>query len=107
MCFIYRSEEDEGFPAVAVERLLLERIWEQEPTPPGESPVSFLPLCIIANLFLFTDLTVVRGIYYVFKPFGVKCSMFSSTKTKLMIKVLSGKFTSLFKLTTYIFLTLF
>lgn len=63
---MYRSEEDEGFPAVAVERLLLERIWEQEPTPPGESPVSFLPLCIIANLFLFTDLTVVRGIYYVF-----------------------------------------
>lgn len=37
MCLIYRSEEDEEFPAVAVERLLLERIWEQEPTPPGKS----------------------------------------------------------------------
>uniref|UniRef100_A0A8C1S6Y8 Phosphoinositide-3-kinase, regulatory subunit 2 (beta) n=1 Tax=Cyprinus carpio TaxID=7962 RepID=A0A8C1S6Y8_CYPCA len=32
------SEEDEGFPAVAVERLLLERIWEQEPTPPALPP---------------------------------------------------------------------
>lgn len=41
MCLIYRSEEDEGFPAVAVERLLLERIWEQEPTPPGESLAIF------------------------------------------------------------------
>lgn len=41
MCLIYRSEEDEGFPAVAVERLLLEKIWEQEPTPPGELPAIF------------------------------------------------------------------
>lgn len=41
MCLIYRSEEDEGFPADAVERLLLERIWEQEPTPPGESLAIF------------------------------------------------------------------
>uniref|UniRef100_A0A672QL23 Phosphatidylinositol 3-kinase regulatory subunit gamma-like n=1 Tax=Sinocyclocheilus grahami TaxID=75366 RepID=A0A672QL23_SINGR len=32
------SEEDEGFPAIAVERLLLERIWEQEPTPPALPP---------------------------------------------------------------------
>ncbi|KAF4117227.1 phosphatidylinositol 3-kinase regulatory subunit beta [Onychostoma macrolepis] len=32
------SEEDEGFPAVAVERLLLESIWEQEPTPPALPP---------------------------------------------------------------------
>ncbi|XP_067309870.1 phosphatidylinositol 3-kinase regulatory subunit beta [Pseudorasbora parva] len=32
------SGEDEGFPAVAVERLLLERIWEQEPTPPALPP---------------------------------------------------------------------
>ncbi|XP_051553124.1 phosphatidylinositol 3-kinase regulatory subunit gamma-like isoform X2 [Myxocyprinus asiaticus] len=31
-------EEDEGFPAVAIERLLLERIWEQEPTPPALPP---------------------------------------------------------------------
>ncbi|XP_077084004.1 phosphatidylinositol 3-kinase regulatory subunit beta [Siphateles boraxobius] len=32
------SEEDEGFPAVAFERLILERIWEQEPTPPALPP---------------------------------------------------------------------
>lgn len=32
------SEEDEEFPAVVVERLLLERIWEQEPTPPALPP---------------------------------------------------------------------
>lgn len=32
------SEEDEAFPAAAVERLLLERIWEQEPTPPALPP---------------------------------------------------------------------
>uniref|UniRef100_A0A673N4H8 Phosphatidylinositol 3-kinase regulatory subunit gamma-like n=1 Tax=Sinocyclocheilus rhinocerous TaxID=307959 RepID=A0A673N4H8_9TELE len=32
------SEEDEGFPVIAVERLLLERIWEQEPTPPALPP---------------------------------------------------------------------
>uniref|UniRef100_A0A8C2HXD9 Phosphoinositide-3-kinase, regulatory subunit 2 (beta) n=1 Tax=Cyprinus carpio TaxID=7962 RepID=A0A8C2HXD9_CYPCA len=32
------SEEDEGFPAAAVERLLLGRIWEQEPTPPALPP---------------------------------------------------------------------
>ncbi|XP_030628975.1 phosphatidylinositol 3-kinase regulatory subunit beta [Chanos chanos] len=31
-------ELDEDFPAVAVERLLLERIWEQEPTPPALPP---------------------------------------------------------------------
>lgn len=41
MRLIFRSEEDEGFPAVAVERLLLERIWEQEPTPPGELPIVY------------------------------------------------------------------
>ncbi|XP_055058179.1 phosphatidylinositol 3-kinase regulatory subunit beta [Misgurnus anguillicaudatus] len=32
------SEEDEEFPAVVVEKLLLERIWEQEPTPPALPP---------------------------------------------------------------------
>ncbi|XP_056599491.1 phosphatidylinositol 3-kinase regulatory subunit beta [Triplophysa dalaica] len=32
------SEEHEEFPAVVVERLLLERIWEQEPTPPALPP---------------------------------------------------------------------
>lgn len=32
------SEEDEEFPAVVIEKLLLERIWEQEPTPPALPP---------------------------------------------------------------------
>lgn len=46
LCLIFRTEEDEGFPAVAVERLLLERIWEQEPTPPGESILCHFCCCL-------------------------------------------------------------